>query len=165
MNQNEKALDALKAVADGSQLALDNPKWRLDEATCNLVRDALESQPVAGQVSVEAERAPIQSIVFSHTMDTLADLEAMINELVILFRTAQQPQAPAVEVPILDCRCMCEACEARTKETYNLTIKCFNCGWDAVALIRKGDGFPSAKDCPNCGNMRLYAITPKGAHS
>lgn len=81
------------------------------------------------------------------------------------YSSAQQPQAPVVEVPILDCRCMCEACEARTKETYNLTIKCYNCGWDGVALIRKGDGFPSAKDCPNCGNMRLLAIITKGAHS
>lgn len=56
----------------------------------------------------------------------------------------------------IDCRCMCEKCETRTKETYRLCVNCSNCGWIGEALIRKGDSFSSAKPCPQCGTICLH---------
>lgn len=53
---------------------------------------------------------------------------------------------------ILDLRCFCGLCEERTKETYNLTVSCLNCGWEGIAILRKGDKpSPLFDECPNCG--------------
>ena len=41
----------------------------------------------------------------------------------------------------IDCRCKCKECEARTQETYRLSLTCINCGWEGTALISKGDKF------------------------
>lgn len=51
----------------------------------------------------------------------------------------------------MDCRCHCSLCEARTQETYRLSLTCINCGWEGTALIRKGDKFSSMRECPHCG--------------
>ena len=50
----------------------------------------------------------------------------------------------------LDCRCMCKDCEARTKETYRLTVHCPNCRWEGTALLRKGDRLGFIQSCPHC---------------
>lgn len=60
-------------------------------------------------------------------------------------------EEPQVERPVIDMRCMCEKCQARTQETYRLAATCTNCRTECVALIRKGDKPTPSKDCPACG--------------
>lgn len=47
--------------------------------------------------------------------------------------------------------CKCEACEARTSDTYRMIGYCTNCGADVLMLYRAGDKAASL-DCPVCGN-------------
>lgn len=62
----------------------------------------------------------------------------------------------AKELQELDCRCKCKDCEARTQETYRLSVTCSNCGWSGVALLRKGDRPSWQKECPHCGRNNLH---------
>jgi predicted nucleic acid-binding Zn-ribbon protein len=55
----------------------------------------------------------------------------------------------------MDCRCMCETCESRTKETYRLAYLCPNCGRKGTGLYRKGDKPSWSRECPNCGVNHL----------
>jgi rRNA maturation protein Nop10 len=50
----------------------------------------------------------------------------------------------------IDARCMCDECEARTKETYTLTARCSHCGWSGTMLVRKGDRPSAMRECPHC---------------
>jgi hypothetical protein len=77
---------------------------------------------------------------WSRTNGIADDLEAALKE------DAKEPLEP-----ILDFRCMCSKCEERTKETYKLQLKCSNCNWRGIALIRKGDKFSESRECPSCG--------------
>jgi len=52
---------------------------------------------------------------------------------------------------LLDLRCMCDACENRTQDTYRLFVSCVNCGWNGIAILRKGDRPSTGKECPHCG--------------
>jgi hypothetical protein len=52
---------------------------------------------------------------------------------------------------VVDRRCMCQRCEHRTKETYTMTGRCSNCGFDQLrGLFRKGDRARGGT-CPTCG--------------
>ena len=59
------------------------------------------------------------------------------------------------ETNTIDLRCFCDKCEERTKETYRLHVRCFNCGWKGEALLRKGDSHGLIDECPHCGTSRL----------
>ncbi len=50
----------------------------------------------------------------------------------------------------LDLRCNCRRCIERTEETYELYVSCYNCGWEGIAIIRKGDKPNLGEECPNC---------------
>ena len=59
------------------------------------------------------------------------------------------------ETNTIDLRCFCYKCEGRTKETYRLHVRCFNCGWKGEAILRKGDRPGPLEECPHCGIARL----------
>lgn len=54
------------------------------------------------------------------------------------------------DIPILDLRCDCKDCKKKTKDIYHLHVKCHNCGWKGVAILRKGEKPPTEHKCPHC---------------
>lgn len=86
--------------------------------------------------------------------------EAVLGRKKTLLNLTPVQSSEDTSKDVIDCRCMCEKCESRTKETYFLGVVCSNCGWAGKALIRKGDSFPPTKECLNCGNARLHTTKP-----
>lgn len=55
-------------------------------------------------------------------------------------------------LPMVDGRCGCFRCEARTKDIYRMIGRCYNCKTEPILILyRVGD--PAAlAGCPVCGN-------------
>lgn len=95
---------------------------------------------------------------------TSVRIKAAAKEAWLAAWIARKPKALAPSVVVrdeIDCRCMCEKCESRTRETYRMSVWC-TCGWEGTALLRKGDKPPILKDCPNCGcpSLIFRALQP-----
>lgn len=114
MNQNEKALAALKIKKIGREWIDPETDEAIDDIFArgfNLGIDkaivTLESQPVAGQVIGEEVEADLKNILNvlglnfdgPNRNENLRRLRKYAERALAVFRAAQQPPAPAVEVP------------------------------------------------------------------
>lgn len=51
-------------------------------------------------------------------------------------------------------KCMCDRCEARTKDIYRMVGYCTNCGTQPILMIFRAGDKKHDLDCPACGVRR-----------
>ena len=58
----------------------------------------------------------------------------------------------------IDARCACNRCEERTRKTYEMQGKCYNCGAGPFTITFRAGDKAVAQDCPVCENFRSVNI-------
>ena len=80
-----------------------------------------------------------------------------IIEEVAKFVEAEEAQP----LPVVDRQCHCQMCEERTKATYRVVARCYNCGQRMIEVYRVGDTVGGGRQCPTCGVV--YRVYTDGA--
>ena len=61
---------------------------------------------------------------------------------------------------IIDARCHCADCEARTQATYQMIGSCLNCRTQGIVITYRRGDWARLVECPVCGCRR--SVEPRG---
>lgn len=128
---------------------------------------ALEAEMIQRQQAVAALSEALQEALAALEQESLhaRELARAIRQEVLSEAQASTPEGEAhamneaLEV-LIDGRCSCERCRARTEDVYRMVGVCRNCGTRALMLFRSGDKAAEC-DCPVCGNWHAVMVLRK----
>lgn len=71
----------------------------------------------------------------------------------------ERAQEPTAIVAVVDGRCGCDRCRARTENIYRMIGVCRNCGAKPILMLFRAGDPTAPKDCPKCGNWHTVQST------